>query len=155
MRRISLPLLALALVSCAQQDASSLDGLRAEIQARFGASPDTLDFQAGVRIRLVYVDTSGRDRLARSKQVAYLEDSLQYDRAFDQALWLWTHVAERDGVDTISVRHLALEGYQGSPLASAEYYFYPKQLENPAERPVLARAAVGPNQSDTVPSRRP
>ncbi len=88
-------------------------------------------------------------------QVAYAEDSLQFDRAFEQAVWLWTSVAKREGADTISVRHIALEAHQGAPLVSAEYYFYPKQLDNPAERPALSRESVGPNRSDTLPLRRP
>jgi hypothetical protein len=122
------------------------------MQGRFGTTPDALEIRPGDRIRVVYVDTSGRDLRARTPKAAYAEDSLQYDRSFDQAVWLWSRTPRQERVNTISVQ-FEVRDQDGSPLVSTEYFFYAKQLENPTDRPHLEREAVGPNRSDTLPSR--
>ena len=163
MPKIVLLMLALSLVSCAQPDAVAIrqrvgatpvDTVRAEMQSRFGVNPDTLELHQGTSIRLVYVAIRDPAMQARSPQAAYAADSLRFDRAFDQALWLWQRIGQRDGVDTISVGYQTLGAFEQAPLATAVYYFYPAQLEHPAERPLLDRDALAVNWSDALRSRQ-
>lgn len=150
MPKLVLPILAIALASCSTPDSkverssvsvSPSDSIRAEMRAQFGTSPDTLEMRAGAVVRVVYVDTSGHDLSARPRDVAYSEDSVRFDRGFDKAVWLWSRVGKRNGVDTIAVRFHTLAA--SLPLEKAEYFFYPKQLENPTDRPRFSREAVG------------
>lgn len=160
MLRLSVTISAFILTACsqppklgtrAQVSATQVDSIRAEMEKRFGVLPDTVDIRTGVRTRVVYVDTSSRDLAARTRESAFAEDSLRFDQAFDQAVWLWSRVQQRSNV--ISMQFYTIRAQDGLPLMNSEYFFYAKQLSNPAQRPLLDREAVGPNRSDTVPLR--
>ncbi len=94
-------------------------------------------------MRVVYVDTSGRDEDGTSGDKSYASDSLHFQRGFDQAVWLWKRVAQRDSVTVISVRYHLRHISHGHPVKTSEYFFYPEQLNRPADRPVLERPTPG------------
>ncbi|WP_353267934.1 hypothetical protein [Gemmatimonas sp.] len=137
--------------SQAPKGETQVDSIRAEMSKRFGEAPDSLVIHTDARARVAYVDTTSRDLSARTFEEAYAADSLQFDQAFDQAVWLWSRLQQRS--DTVSVKFYTIGAQDGSTVTMAEYFFYAKQLSNPIDRPRLDRAAAGPSQRDSVPRR--
>lgn len=134
--------------SQAPKGETQVDSIRAEMAKRFGKAPDTVVIQTDARARVAYVDTTSRNLSARTIEVAYAADSLRFEQAFDQAVWLWSRLQQRG--DTVSIKFYTIGVQDSSLITNSEYFFYAKQLSNPTDRPRLDREAAGPSQRDSV-----
>ena len=108
-----------------------------EVAARYHERPDSVEVLPGSLLRLVYVRPL-QAPTAGDAPAKYATDSARYGVAFAQAVWLWTRIGGRVGVDSVSVRWV--ERGTSEPVGfgrTSEFRFRPDELRDPGHPPLL------------------
>jgi hypothetical protein len=120
-----------------------------QLAARYHERPDSVEVLPGSLLRLVYVRPL-QAPTAADAPVKYATDSARYRAAFAQAVWLWTRIGERVGIDSVSVRWVERGTSEPAGFGrTSEFRFRPDELRDPEHPPTLdppdgRRAAPAP-----------
>src|SRR4051812_39138480 len=72
-----------------------------QLAARYHDRPDSVEVRPGSLLRLVYVRPLQAPTSA-DVPATYVTDSARYRAAFAEAVWLWTRIGQRVGVDSVT-----------------------------------------------------